>query len=154
MVARIRSLGLYGIGGYEVSVEIFLSSGLPQFDLVGLPDTAVREARERVRAAVKQNGLEFPVSRVTVNLAPADKKKAGTVYDLPILLGILQASEQLRGIESDMAFFGELSLTGDEFAQLTAVQSQAIKALQEKTELLEEQLRLERLRNKGGGMTS
>ena len=86
MVAKIRSLGLQGIGGYEVSAEIFLSGGLPQFDLVGLPDAAVKEARERVRASVKNCGLDFPVSRVTVNLAPADRKKAGTVYDLPILL--------------------------------------------------------------------
>ena len=92
MVAKIRSLGLQGIGGYEVSAEIFLSGGLPQFDLVGLPDAAVKEARERVRASVQNCGLDFPVSRVTVNLAPADRKKAGTVYDLPILLGILIAS--------------------------------------------------------------
>ena len=96
MVAKIRSLGLQGIGGYEVSAEIFLSGGLPQFDLVGLPDAAVKEARERVRASVKNCGLDFPVSRVTVNLAPADRKKAGTVYDLPILLGILIASGQAR----------------------------------------------------------
>ena len=75
MVAKIRSLGLQGIGGYEVSAEIFLSGGLPQFDLVGLPDAAVKEARERVRASVKNCGLDFPVSRVTVNLAPADRKR-------------------------------------------------------------------------------
>ena len=113
MVARVRSLGLTGIGGYEVSAEIFLSGGLPQFDLVGLPDAAVREARERVRAGVKNVGLEFPVSRVTVNLAPADRKKAGTVYDLPIALGILIASGQLPPVPEDAAFFGELSLTGE-----------------------------------------
>lgn len=113
MVSRIRSLGLFGIGGYEVSAEIYLSGGLPQFDIVGLPDAAVREARERVRASVKNCGLQFPVSRVTVNLAPADRKKAGTVYDLPILLGILIASGQVKEVPADAAFFGELSLTGE-----------------------------------------
>ena len=113
MVATIRSLGLFGIGGYEVQVEISLSGGLPQFDLVGLPDAAVREARERVRSALKNNSLSFPVSRVTVNLAPADKKKAGTVYDLPIALGILTASDQLPPPKADEAFIGELSLTGE-----------------------------------------
>ena len=74
MVSKIRSLGLLGIGGYEVSVECFLSSGLPAFDIVGLPDTAVKEARDRVRAAIKNSGMKFPVSRLTVNLAPADTK--------------------------------------------------------------------------------
>ena len=113
MVARIRSLGLMGIGGYEVSAEIFLSGGLPQFDLVGLPDAAVREARDRVRASVKNTGFDFPVSRVTVNLAPADRKKAGTVYDLPIFLGILIASGQVKAVPEDAAFLGELSLTGE-----------------------------------------
>ena len=113
MVAKIRSLGLFGIGGYEVSAEIFLSGGLPQFDIVGLPDAAVREARDRVRASVKNLDLIFPVSRVTVNLAPADRKKAGTVYDLPILLGILIASGQMKPVPEDAAFFGELSLTGE-----------------------------------------
>ncbi len=113
MVAKIRSLGLFGIGGYEVALEIFLSGGLPQFDLVGLPDASVREARERVRAALKNNGLSFPVSRVTVNLAPADKKKAGTVYDLPMALGILAASGQIPMPREDEAFVGELSLTGE-----------------------------------------
>ena len=113
MIAKIRSLGLFGIGGYEVSAEIFLSGGLPQFDLVGLPDAAVREARERVRASIKSCSLQFPVSRVTVNLAPADRKKAGTVYDLPILLGILIASGQTGDVPGDAAFIGELSLSGE-----------------------------------------
>ena len=84
MVVSIRSMGLSGIAGYEVAVECFLSGGLPAFDVVGLPDAAVRESRERVRAAIKNCGEKFPVSRVTVNLAPADQKKEGTVYDLPI----------------------------------------------------------------------
>ena len=112
MVTTVRSLGLQGISGYEVTVECFLSGGLPAFDVVGLGDTAVKEARERVRASVKNCGLDFPVSRVTVNLAPADRKKAGTVYDLPILLGILCASEQVRLPKEKSAFLGELSLQG------------------------------------------
>jgi len=106
-------MGLTGIDGYEVSIECFLSGGLPAFDIVGLPDTAVKEARERVRAAVKNCGLKFPVSRITVNLAPADTKKAGTLYDLPILLGILQSAEHIKPLPESTAFWGELSLAGD-----------------------------------------
>jgi len=113
MVSNIRSFGIHGIGGYEVSVECFLSNGLPAFDIVGLPDTAVKEARERVRAAIKNSGFKYPVSRVTVNLAPADKKKAGTVYDLPVLLGILAAAGDIDQPSTDCGFFGELSLTGE-----------------------------------------
>ena len=118
MVCTVLSLGLQGVQGYGVDVECSLSSGLPAFDVVGLPDAAVKEARERVRSAVRASGFDFPVSRITVNLAPADRKKNGTVYDLPILVGILAAAGQLpqrrlRGA----AFLGELSLTG----QLRAV---------------------------------
>ena len=113
MFSRIRSLGVSGVGGYEVSVEVNISSGLPAFDIVGLPDAAVKESRERVRAAIKNNGFKFPVSRMTVNLAPADKKKAGTVYDLPLLIGILTATEDLKRVPEDCAFLGELSLTGE-----------------------------------------
>ena len=112
MVSKIRSLGLGGINGYEVSVECYLSSGLPAFDIVGLADTAVKEARERVRAAIKTCGMDFPLSRITFNLAPADKRKAGTVYDLPVMLGILVASNVLGPLPDDCAFFGELSLNG------------------------------------------
>ncbi len=112
MYARIRSLGIKGIGGYEVELEVSISSGLPRLDMVGLPDAAVKEAAERVRAVIKYNGWDFPVSRMTVNLAPADTKKAGTVYDLPILLGILTASGQIRQPRETDMFFGELSLTG------------------------------------------
>ena len=112
MVYNVRSLGLHGIAGYSVSVECDLSSGLPAFTIVGLPDAAVNEARERVRAAIKNCGFSFPVSRITVNLAPADRRKAGTVYDLPILVGILAAGEQIRPPAPDAAFVGELSLSG------------------------------------------
>ena len=112
MVITVRSLGLNGISGYEVTTECFLSGGLPAFDIVGLPDAAVREARERVRAAVKNCGAKFPVSRITVNLAPAGQKKAGTVYDLPIFVGLLAAGGELPPPPRDAAFIGELSLTG------------------------------------------
>jgi len=113
MVSKVRSLGLGGISGYEVSVECCLTSGLPAFDIVGLPDAAVKEARERVRAATKTCGLWFPIGRITVNLAPADTRKAGTVYDLPVMLGILAASGDMVRLPGDAAFFGELSLSGD-----------------------------------------
>lgn len=113
MVQKVISVGLRGIEGYEVSIECFLSGGLPAFDIVGLPDAAVKEARERVRAALKNCGLKFPVSRITVNLAPADTKKAGTLYDLPILLGILLSAGYIKSLPDNAAFFGELSLGGE-----------------------------------------
>ncbi|MEG2000519.1 MAG: YifB family Mg chelatase-like AAA ATPase [Evtepia sp.] len=112
MLYKVRSLGLHGILGYEVSAECDLSSGLPNFDIVGLPDTAVKEARERVRAAAKNCGFSFPISRITINLAPANLRKSGTVYDLPILVGILAAGGQLDIYDPDCAFVGELSLSG------------------------------------------
>ena len=112
MVVSIRSLGLSGVAGYGVAVECALSGGLPAFDVVGLPDAAVRESRERVRAAVKACGRKFPVSRITVNLAPAALKKEGTIYDLPILLGLLAAAGEIEPPGEDCAFLGELSLTG------------------------------------------
>ena len=112
MFCKIRSLGIRGVTGYEVTAECDLSGGLPNFDIVGLPDAAVKEARDRVRAAVKNCGFTFPVSRITVNLAPADRKKGGTVYDLPILVGILAAGGQLSAPPPNAAFVGELSLSG------------------------------------------
>ena len=112
MLHKVRSLGLQGICGYEVTAECDLSGGLPNFDVVGLPDPAVKEARERVRAAVKNSGYSFPVGRITVNLAPANLRKSGTVYDLPILVGLLTASGQLAWEDPDCAFVGELSLSG------------------------------------------
>ena len=112
MFSHIRSLGLHGVEGYLVTAECDLSQGLPAFEVVGLPDAAVKEARDRVRAAVKNCGCSFPVSRITINLAPADRKKAGTVYDLPILVGILCAAGQLRPADPGAAFVGELSLSG------------------------------------------
>ena len=113
MYANITSFGVSGVGGYPVTVEVNISNGLPAFDVVGLPDAAVKESRERVRAAIKNNGFRFPVSRLTVNLAPADKKKVGTVYDLPILIGILAASGEIKMPAADCAFLGELALNGE-----------------------------------------
>ncbi|MCF0121181.1 MAG: ATP-binding protein, partial [Oscillospiraceae bacterium] len=103
MVCMVRSLGILGVRGCEVDVECFLSNGLPAFDIVGLPDAAVKESRERVRAAIKNCGYKYPVSRITVNLAPADIKKNGTVYDLPVLLGILVCSGFCDPLPEDAA---------------------------------------------------
>ena len=112
MMGHVRSMGLRGLEGYEISVECYITNGLPGFDVVGLPDAAVKEARERVRAAIKNCGFKFPVSRITLNLAPAGTKKTGTVYDLPILLGILEASGLVKLPKTPCAFLGELSLEG------------------------------------------
>ena len=112
MICSIKTLGINGIKGSLVTAECYISNGLPGFDIVGLPDTAVKEARERVRAAAKSSGLGFPVSRITVNLAPAGLKKGGTHFDLPILLSILAAAGSIRRPRSDSAFLGEVSLDG------------------------------------------
>ncbi len=112
MLSKVVSLGLSGIDGYPVYIECDLSQGLPNFDIVGLPDAVVKESRGRVRAAIKNCGFDFPLRRITVNLAPADLKKEGAIYDLPILLGILIATNQIKELPSDCAFFGELSLDG------------------------------------------
>ena len=112
MLARLTSCGVFGVDAFLVSVEVDVSSGLPAFNIVGLPDTAVKEARERVRASVKNSGFSFPDSRITVNLAPAALKKAGPSFDLPIALGLLAATEQIKPSLSDVAVVGELELSG------------------------------------------
>ena len=112
MICSIKTLGISGIQGNLITAECYISNGLPGFDIVGLPDAAVKEARDRVRAAAKSSGLTFPVSRITVNLAPASLKKAGTHYDLPILLSILAASGAVRRPKSTSAFLGEVGLDG------------------------------------------
>lgn len=113
LLSKIKSTGLIGIEGYIVDVEVDISNGLPQFDIVGLPDTAVKESKERVRAAIKNSGLEFPIKRITVNLAPADTRKEGSIYDLSIAIGILLATGQIPYTKfCNGIFIGELSLDG------------------------------------------
>ena len=112
MVSKAFSMGLFGMHAFKVEVECDLSAGLPAFDLVGLPDAAVKESRNRVRAALKNCGFDFPVSRITMNLAPADVRKEGPVYDLPLLIALLKATGQLNVNTDDCIFAGELSLSG------------------------------------------
>lgn len=113
MLSIIHSAALLGIDAYAVNVEVDLSSGLPAFDIVGLPDSAVKESRERVRTAIKNTGLSFPTKRITVNLAPADTKKEGASFDLPIAAGILTAMGTLPTDALDgYLLAGELSLDG------------------------------------------
>lgn len=114
MLAIIKSFGLTGISGYPLDIEVDINLGLPSYDIVGMGDTAVKESRERVRSAIKNSGLSYPMERITVNLAPADKKKEGAVYDVAIATGILFASEQIECENiKDFTFFGELSLDGN-----------------------------------------
>jgi len=127
MVSVLCSFGLLGVEAFPVNVEADLSQGLPCFELVGLPDASVKEARDRVRSALKNSGFSFPVSRVTVNLAPADIRKEGSIYDLPILISILKANCQLSANLEDSAFVGEISLSGD-LRPVDGILSMAIKA--------------------------
>ncbi len=114
MISKLSSAALYGIDGFLVDVETDISNGLPGFDIVGLPDAAVKESKERIRAAIKNTGLAMPAKHITVNLAPADIKKEGSHFDLPIALGILVSSKQLDIPDAEKTvFFGELSLSGD-----------------------------------------
>ncbi len=113
MFAHVNSIGLFGMSTYPIRVEVSVENGLPRCEIVGLPDAAVSESRERVRAAIKNSGFFYPASRVTINLSPADKRKEGPVYDLPIFVAMLRATGQLRQCPEDCAFFGELSLNGD-----------------------------------------
>lgn len=113
MFAKINSMGLYGVEAYPVTVEADLSQGMPKFDMVGLPDAAVSESRDRVRAAIKNCGYDFPQNRITLNLAPADLRKEGPIYDLPILMALLKASGQLALELDRFALVGELSLSGE-----------------------------------------
>ena len=112
MFSRLKGIGLFGIDSYMIEIEADVSNGLPGFDIVGLPDAAVKESRDRVRAAIKNCGFKFPVSKITVNLAPADRKKEGSVYDLPVLLAILKASGQLKANLEDSIVVGEVALDG------------------------------------------
>ena len=112
MFSSVRSFGLTGIVCYPVVVEADVSRAFPCFEIVGLPDAAVKESKDRVRSAMKNCGMEFPSSRVVVNLAPADTKKTGAIYDLPILVGILCSTGALPPLPDGLALVGELSLDG------------------------------------------
>ena len=112
MLAKVTSCAVVGLEGVLIQAEVDISRGLPSMTIVGLPDAAVQESRERVRAAIRNTGLPFPSQRLTVNLAPADIRKAGPAYDLPIAIGILLASEQIYGSVDKAIIMGELSLDG------------------------------------------
>src|SRR5918997_2534966 len=114
MLARIRSAAVLGVDAYPVDVEVDITNGLPSFSTVGLPHGAVKEGRERVSAALANGGFSFPLRRITVNLAPADVRKDGSAFDLPIALGILVASGQIPEEPlRDHAVLGEVGLEGD-----------------------------------------
>lgn len=129
MFAKVTSLGVTGLAGYLVQVEADLSGGLPQFNLVGLPDSAVKESSERVRSAVKNLHYQWPPSRITINLAPADVRKTGPVYDLPVFIGILAAQGKVPTPNPAQAFLGELGLDGT-LRPVTGVLPMALAAVQ------------------------
>jgi len=112
LFSRVKGIGLFGIDSYMIEIEADVGNGLPGFDIVGLPDAAVKESRDRVRAAIKNSGYKFPLGRITVNLAPADRKKEGSIYDLAVLLSILKASNQLKCELDDSIVIGEVALDG------------------------------------------
>lgn len=113
MLAKTNSFALNGVNGYKIDIEIDINAGLPSYDMVGLPDTAIKESRERIRSAIKNSGMNYPVKKITINLAPADLKKEGPVFDLAIAVGILAASEQIPVFSyKDYIILGELSLDG------------------------------------------
>ena len=113
MLAIVKSMSLHGLDGYLIDVQVDVSSGLPHLEIVGLPDTSIKESKERVRTAIKNSEFEFPSRRIVVNLAPADTRKEGAFFDLPIAIGILNATENIvcENIEKYI-FIGELSLDG------------------------------------------
>lgn len=113
MYSKVNTCVLQGLNGYIVEVETDLSRGLPVFNIVGLPDTAIKESKERVRAAIKNSGYEFPLNRITINLAPANLRKEGSQIDLAIAMGILMSNNIIHDVDiKDIAFLGELSLDG------------------------------------------
>ncbi len=113
MLSIVKSMGLHGLDGYLIEVQVDVSSGLPSWEVVGLPDVSVKEAKERVKTAIKNSDIEFPSRRILVNLAPANTKKEGSLFDLPIAIGILMATETIEAVNiSDYIFIGELSLNG------------------------------------------
>ncbi len=127
MFSKLHSFGLSGMDAFTVEVETDTAKGIPSFEIVGLPDAAIKESRDRVRSAFKNCGYEFPSCRITINLAPADRKKSGPIYDLPIFMALLLASGQIKGNFDKCAFIGELSLTG-EVRPVTGVLPMVIQA--------------------------
>lgn len=114
MLSIVKSMSLTGIDGYLISVQVDVSGGMPGWDIVGLPDTSVKEAKERVRTSIKNSGYELQSRKIIVNLAPANTKKEGSLFDLPIAIGILICTEEINvEIPDDIAFIGELSLNGN-----------------------------------------
>ena len=112
MISIVKSMALHGLDGYLVDVQVDITNGLPYLEIVGLPDTSIRESKERVKSAIKNCSEEFPSKRIVVNLAPADTKKEGPIFDLAIAIGILKATDRItRNIENTV-FIGELSLDG------------------------------------------
>ena len=112
MLAKLYSAGIYGIEGFLITVECNVTKDLPHFDIVGLPDASVKEARERIRSAIESSGYFFGDPAITINLAPADLKKSGSAYDLPMTIGILSGMG-ITHTEEDMCFFGEMALSGE-----------------------------------------
>lgn len=127
MVSKINSIGIYGINPYMVTVEADVNDGMPTFDIVGLPDNAVKESKNRVRSAIKNSGYKFPATKITINLAPADLKKEGSFYDLPILVAILNAFGEIKCDFSNSAFLGEVSLDG-RVSKINGLLAMAIEA--------------------------
>ena len=113
MLSKVKSMSLQGLDGFLVDVQVDVSSGMPNWEVVGLPDATVKESKERVRTAIKNSGYEFESRRIVINLAPADKRKEGSFFDLPIAIGILLDFEDImwQNLE-DTVFIGELSLDG------------------------------------------
>lgn len=112
MLSIIKSMALHGLDGYLVDVQVDISNGLPYFEIVGLPDTSIRESKERVKSAIRNSGEDFPSRRIVVNLAPADTKKEGSCFDLSIAIGILKANQRIEKDLTNIALLGELSLDG------------------------------------------
>ncbi len=112
MLSIVKSMSLLGLDGFLIYVQVDVSAGIPGWDIVGLPDTSVKEAKERVRTAIKNSGYELQSRKIIVNLAPADTKKEGSAFDLPIAIGILLCTEVIGQIPENIAFIGELSLDG------------------------------------------
>lgn len=128
MLSIVKSMSLHGLEGYLIDVQVDVSAGMPSWEVVGLPDASVKESRERVRTAIKNSGYEFQSRRIVVNLAPADTKKEGSFFDLPIAIGILFNFEEIQKQNlDDTVFIGELSLDG-KLNQINGVLPMCIEA--------------------------